>query len=75
MLIDRGSGLVSLGGQEVRSTGDIILLSMQLNILLKSGDISSVHASANRSQITLQTNSTNVCVFTFSAKKCLVVPF
>lgn len=60
VVIQRESGSVVIGEQEVRPTGSIILSSMQLNILLKAGDISSIHASANRSQITVQTLSTNM---------------
>ncbi|VDK39277.1 unnamed protein product [Gongylonema pulchrum] len=60
VIIDRGSGFIRLGGQRVHPSGDINLLTMQLNILLKSGDVSSVRASANRSRIILQTNSTNM---------------
>ncbi|VDO41337.1 unnamed protein product, partial [Onchocerca flexuosa] len=51
MIIDRGREAVILGGREVRPAGNINLLSMQLKILLKSGNISFIHASTNRSQI------------------------
>ncbi|CAG9541094.1 unnamed protein product [Cercopithifilaria johnstoni] len=60
VVIDRGREAAILGGREVRPAGNINLLSMQLKILLKSGNISSIHASANRSQITMQTTSTNM---------------
>uniref|UniRef100_A0A0R3RWR3 Protein kinase domain-containing protein n=1 Tax=Elaeophora elaphi TaxID=1147741 RepID=A0A0R3RWR3_9BILA len=58
--IDRGRDAVVVEGQEVRPAGNINLLSMQLKILLKSGNISSIHASTNRSQITVQAMSTNM---------------
>ncbi|EFO27331.2 hypothetical protein LOAG_01149 [Loa loa] len=60
VVIDRGREAVVLGGQEVRPAGNINLLSMQLKILLESGNISSIHASTNRSQITMQTTSTSM---------------
>lgn len=63
MIIDRGREAVVLGGREVRPAGNINLLSMQLKILLKSGNISFIHASTNRSQIAMQSTSTNVRIF------------
>uniref|UniRef100_A0A915Q213 Uncharacterized protein n=1 Tax=Setaria digitata TaxID=48799 RepID=A0A915Q213_9BILA len=60
VIIDCGSDSIVLGSQEVRPIGNIKLLSMQLKILLKSGNVSSIHASANQSQITMQTTSTNM---------------
>ncbi|VDK65576.1 unnamed protein product [Onchocerca ochengi] len=60
MIIDRGREAVVLGGREVRPAGNINLLSMQLKILLKSGNISFIHASTNRSQIAMQSTSTNM---------------
>lgn len=63
MIIDRGREAVIIEGQELRPAGNINLLSMQLEILLKSGNISSIHASTNRSRITVQNTSTNVRIF------------
>ncbi|VBB29294.1 unnamed protein product [Acanthocheilonema viteae] len=60
VVIDRGREAVILGGQEIRPAGNINLLSMQLKVLLKSGNLSSIHASTNHSQITMQTTSTNM---------------
>ncbi|EJW77268.1 hypothetical protein WUBG_11821, partial [Wuchereria bancrofti] len=59
VFIDRGREAVVVGGREIRPAGNVNLLSMQLKILLKSGNTSSIHASTNRSQITVQTTSTN----------------
>ncbi|VDM12234.1 unnamed protein product, partial [Wuchereria bancrofti] len=60
VFIDRGREAVVVGGREIRPAGNVNLLSMQLKILLKSGNTSSIHASTNRSQITVQTTSTNM---------------
>nr|CRZ25778.1 Bm2414 [Brugia malayi] len=60
VVIDRGREAVVVEGREIRPAGNVNLLSMQLRILLKSGNTSSIHASTNRSQITVQTTSTNM---------------
>ncbi|VDK71992.1 unnamed protein product [Litomosoides sigmodontis] len=62
VLIDRGREAAILGGREIRPAGNINLLSMQLKILLKSGNISSIHASTNRSQITMASTAAHHAV-------------
>ncbi|VDN04220.1 unnamed protein product [Thelazia callipaeda] len=62
MVLDKGSKSVVLGGEKIQSVGNINIVSMQLNILLKSGDISFIQASANHSLITMQESSTNMAL-------------
>uniref|UniRef100_A0A915BBC1 Uncharacterized protein n=1 Tax=Parascaris univalens TaxID=6257 RepID=A0A915BBC1_PARUN len=59
-LIERREDELKIGGDTLESTERIQLTSMQLAMVLESGRINGMHASANKSQIVMQTNATKM---------------
>ncbi|KHN88471.1 Zonadhesin [Toxocara canis] len=60
VLLERRDGELKIGGSALELADHIQLASMQLAMLLETAGVNAMHASANKSEIVIHTNSTKM---------------